>query len=123
MTLDEKITLNGFRLTAPRKKILSILSKQQHPISFEDYTVLDPHIDKSTFYRTMHSFESAHIINGIESSEGKRYFELCETIHPHFICQNCHTITCLTPAPTLTLEGYHVESIIYRGRCPQCFVS
>jgi Fur family transcriptional regulator, ferric uptake regulator len=123
MTLDEKIALNGFRLTAPRKKILSILSKQQHPISFEDYTALDPKIDKSTFYRTMQTFEQASIINGIESDEGKRYFEFSETIHPHFICQNCHTITCLTPVSTVTLEGYHIESIIYKGRCPLCLES
>jgi Fur family transcriptional regulator, ferric uptake regulator len=123
MTLDEKIILNGFRLTAPRKKILSILSKQQHPISFEEYTVLDPDIDKSTFYRTMQTFEQANIISGIESEEGKRYFEFKETIHPHFICQNCHTITCLTPVPAVTLEGYHVETIIYKGRCPLCLAS
>jgi Fur family transcriptional regulator, ferric uptake regulator len=123
MTLNEKIALNGFRLTAPRKKILSILAEQKQPISFEEYSTIDPLIDKSTFYRTMHSFESAHIINGIESSEGKRYFELSETIHPHFICQICHTITCLTPQPIISPKGYTVDSILYKGRCPQCSAS
>jgi Fur family transcriptional regulator, ferric uptake regulator len=123
MTLDEKIILNGFRLTTPRKRILSILSKQQHPISFEEYTTIDPIIDKSTFYRTMQSFEQAHIINTIESDAGKRYFELSESAHPHFICRNCHSITCLTPLSALILEGYRVESIIYKGYCPHCDVS
>lgn len=120
MTLNEKIALNGFRLTAPRKKILSIFEQQKQPISFDEYSALDPLIDKSTFYRTMQSFEAAHIINGIESSEGKRYYELTETIHPHFICQNCHTITCLTPQPIISPKGFNVDSIIYKGRCPQC---
>lgn len=120
MNLDEKITLNGFRLTAPRKKILSILGAQHHPISFEEYASLDPTIDKSTFYRTMQAFENADIIHGIESDEGKRYFELLESVHPHFICQSCHSITCLSPQPIISLEGYDVDTIIYKGKCPEC---
>lgn len=120
MTLDEKIALNGFRLTTPRKKILSILAAQKQPISFDDYSALDPMIDKSTFYRTMQSFESANIINGIESDEGKRYFEITETIHPHFICHVCHTITCLAPQPLVSPQGYTIDSVLYKGRCPQC---
>ena len=120
MTLDEKITLHGFRLTAPRKKILSILATQKQPISFDEYTLLDPTIDKSTFYRTMQSFESVRIINGIESDAGKRYFELTETIHPHFICQHCHSIVCLPPQPLIAPQGYSVESVIYKGLCPEC---
>lgn len=120
MTLDEKIALHGFRLTAPRKKILSILATQKQPISFDEYAAIDPHIDKSTFYRTMQSFETAQIIHGIESDEGKRYFELSETLHPHFICQHCHTIACLPPQPIIAPQGYSVESVIYKGVCPQC---
>ncbi len=120
MTLDEKISLHGFRLTAPRKKILSILATQKQPISFEEYTLLDPTIDKSTFYRTMQSFESVRIINGIESDEGKRYFELTETHHPHFLCQQCHSILCLPPQPIIAPKGYSVDSVIYKGKCPEC---
>lgn len=120
MTFEEKITLNGFRLTAPRKKILTLFAQQHRPISFEEYIALDPQIDKSTFYRTMQTFESAHIINGIESDEGKRYFELRETLHPHFICQTCHSITCLNPQPFHSPDGYTIDSIIYKGRCPLC---
>jgi len=123
MTLDEKISANGFRLTAPRKKILSILSIQKQPISFEEYSVLDPMIDKSTFYRTMQAFESAHIINGIESDTGKRYFELSENMHPHFICQICHAITCLHPQSVISPSGYTIDSVIYKGQCPLCSAS
>lgn len=120
MTIEEKIALNGFRLTAPRKKILAILAEQRHPISFEEYSSLDPAIDKSTFYRTMQSFELANIISGIESEEGKRYFELSENVHPHFICQKCHAISCLAPHPIVSLQGYKIDQIIYKGDCPQC---
>jgi Fur family transcriptional regulator, ferric uptake regulator len=123
MTLDEKISANGFRLTAPRKKILSIFAQMHHPISFEKYTSLDPLIDKSTFYRTMQTFEQANIINGIESDEGRRYFELADTLHPHFICQNCHTITCLHPQPVISPSGYTIDSVIYKGQCPLCSAS
>lgn len=120
MNFDEKIAQNGFRLTAPRKKILSILADQAHPISFDEYSALDPVIDKSTFYRTMQSFEQANIISSIESDEGKRYFELSDTIHPHFICRSCHTISCLDTAPATSIHGYHIDSIIYKGTCSKC---
>ena len=123
MTLDEKIALNGFRLTAPRKKILSIFSVQTQPISFEEYHALDPMIDKSTFYRTMQAFEHAHIISGIESAEGKRYFELTQTAHPHFVCHTCHSITCLHPQPIATPNGYTVDAVIFKGLCPLCSAS
>lgn len=122
MNIEEKVAQNGFRLTAPRKKILSIFAQQSHPISFENYTLLDPSLDKSTFYRTMQTFENAHIIHGIESDEGKRYFELIDELHPHFVCQNCHSIICLDPIASPQLDGYSVHSIIYKGICPQCYV-
>ncbi|KFN40264.1 MAG: hypothetical protein JU82_04115 [Sulfuricurvum sp. MLSB] len=110
----------GFRLTSPRKKILTIFAQQHHPISFEEYASLDPTIDKSTFYRTMQTFEQAHIISGIESDEGKRYFELSGIFHPHFICQNCHTIECLRPQNISTPDGYTINAVIYKGVCPSC---
>ncbi|MDP3300815.1 MAG: transcriptional repressor [Sulfuricurvum sp.] len=121
MTPNEKITNHGLRLTIPRQKILSIFSYQTHPISFEEYASLDTTIDKSTFYRNMQTFEAANIIQGIESDEGKRYFELSEKQHPHFICQECHNITCLDETPFPILNGYHINTITYKGRCPQCF--
>jgi Fur family transcriptional regulator, ferric uptake regulator len=120
MDLTEKIHLSGLRLTQPRQKILTILSYQSQPISFEEYAVLDPALDKSTFYRNMQTFETANIIQGIESDEGRRYFELTDTLHPHFVCQSCHTISCLEPIPEPVLNGYHINSIIYKGNCPQC---
>jgi Fur family transcriptional regulator, ferric uptake regulator len=121
MDFMAKINTSGLRLTGPRQKILGILSKQSHPISFEEYSILDPHLDKSTFYRNMQTFESVNIVQGIESQEGRRYFELTDELHPHFICQTCHVITCLKPITTPIVNGYQINSIIYKGKCPQCF--
>ncbi|MDD2829523.1 MAG: transcriptional repressor [Sulfuricurvum sp.] len=120
MDLTEKIHLSGLRLTQPRQKILTILSHQSQPICFEEYSLLDPTLDKSTFYRNMQTFETANIIQGIESDEGRRYFELADTLHPHFVCQQCHTISCLEPIPAPVLNGYQINSITYKGNCPQC---
>lgn len=120
MTLLKKIVLSGFRLTEPRKKIITILSEQTRPICFEEYSRLDPSTDKSTFYRTMNAFENAHIVSGIESEEGRRYFEVSEISHPHFVCQICHSITCLSPQPIIPPPGYSIESIIMKGLCPEC---
>jgi Fur family ferric uptake transcriptional regulator len=122
MSLSSTIHLGGLRLTQPRQKILSILSQQSHPISYEEYAALDPHLDKSTFYRNMGTFETANIVHGIESEDGRRYFELIDELHPHFVCQHCHSIICLDPIASPQLDGYSVHSIIYKGICPQCSV-
>ena len=123
MSTTTKISLKGLRITAPRQKILDLFSLQQHPISYEDYSALDPTLDKSTFYRNIQTFESIGIIRSIESDEGKRYFEIASDSHPHFICRSCHNIICLSETTLPELHGYRVESVIYKVECPQCSAS
>lgn len=120
MDINEKIHRKGLKLTQPRQKILNILANHPHPMSFEDYASIDPHLDKSTFYRNMQTFETAQIVQGIESEDGRRYYEIIEDVHPHFICQVCHSITCLSPVITPKISGYQINSITYKGICPQC---
>lgn len=120
MNIDEKIHLKGLKLTQPRQKILTILTNHSRPMSFEDYAALDPLLDKSTFYRNMQTFETAQIVQGIESEDGRRYYEIIEEVHPHFICQKCHSITCFSPVNGPKISGYQINSITYKGICPKC---
>lgn len=120
MTLFSKITQSGFRLTAPRRKIIDVLSAQLRPISFEEYASIDPETDKSTFYRTMQAFEHARLVSVIESEEGRRYFEISEDTHPHFVCQTCRAIRCLETIRPEVPAGYTVTQVIYKGICKEC---
>lgn len=120
MNIKEKIHLKGLKLTQPRQKILTILSDQAHPMSYEDYAAIDPNMDKSTFYRNMQTFETAQIVHGIESEDGRRYYEITDDVHPHFICQKCHSITCLSPVNAPKIAGFQISSVTYKGICPKC---
>ncbi len=109
----------NLRLTVARTELLEMLLKQNKPICYED---IKEHIsmDKATFYRNISRFEEKELVHSFEANDKKRYFEIKIDKHPHFMCNYCHTIECITYPYIHPLEGYIVESIIFKGRCSAC---
>jgi len=92
---------NGYRLTAPRKAIISILSKTvKHPSVEEIYMEvhkLYPSIGITTVYRTLDLLLNWGIVHKFDFGEGKSRYELIEHPnglghHHHLICVNCKKI-------------------------------
>lgn len=115
------IRTQKLKLTPVRRKLIDAFLQATQPLSYDQckpwFTM-----DKTTFYRNMHAFESARIIRKIESDDKKWYFELATTEHAHFICDQCHAIKCLEDVPLQPLNGYTVDTVVYKGTCPQCNV-
>lgn len=119
MEIKNIIEEKNLKVTTARKELLEILSAQKKPISFED--IKDKiSMDKATFYRNVSKFESESILKSFESNDKKRYYELQESPHAHFICNKCNAIECLENAPLLKLEGYSIMDVIYKGMCKNC---
>ena len=116
----DKLTINKkFKLTPARERILHLFSKASSPITYEDIKAeLD--MDKATFYRNIAKFEQEGILNGFESNNKKRYYELSKTLHAHFVCSKCHSIECLDEEHPFFLEGYTINNIIIHGVCKKC---
>ncbi|MDX1295541.1 MAG: transcriptional repressor [Sulfurimonadaceae bacterium] len=110
---------HGLRLTNSRKALIEAFIGAGRPLSYEDLKT-KINMDKATFYRNMHAFETAHIIRKIESDDKKWYFELATTTHAHFICNDCHSVECLDELPVQGLSGYTVDTVIYKGKCQAC---
>ena len=119
MKLEELIKNKKLKFTPARQMLLEIFSKASHPLSYEDVKA-QLTMDKATFYRNMTTFESSGILNGFESNDKKRYYEMTDKLHAHFICSECHHVECLEENPHFLLKNYKVDNIIVHGVCTGC---
>jgi Fur family ferric uptake transcriptional regulator len=122
----DKITnltnITNIKLTTARKSILELLVNSNKPLSYEDMKE-NISMDKATFYRNITIFEEENLINSFESNDKKRYFELKETQHSHFICSSCSKIECIHEKLEINLPDYKIENIIIKGICKSCLTS
>jgi Fur family ferric uptake transcriptional regulator len=120
MQIENIIEEKKLKLTSARKELLEILNEEKKPISFEDVKNRIS-MDKATFYRNASKFEEEAIVNSFESNDKKRYYELQESPHAHFICNVCNTIECLKNIEPVKLEGYKIVDMIFKGICKSCY--
>jgi len=122
MQIQNIIEKTNISLTSARRELLEILIEENKPISYED--IKDKlSMDKATFYRNISKFQEIDIVNCFESNDKKRYYEVQNTPHSHFICNKCNSIECLKDIQYEKLEGYKIIDIIYKGICKNCMSS
>ena len=119
MQIEKIISEKNLKLTSARKELLEIFSVEKKPISFEDIKNRIS-MDKATFYRNVSKFESESIVNSFESNDKKRYYELQDSPHAHFICNECNKIECLQNVEPVKLDGYKIIGMIFKGICKNC---
>jgi Fur family ferric uptake transcriptional regulator len=117
--IENLVKEKDIKLTSARVEILKKLIHAKKPLSYDE---LKDHIsmDKATFYRNITKFEEKMIVNSFESNDKKRYFEVIDSPHPHFICVECDKIECIKEPLEFNLEGYSIENIILKGKCKKC---
>lgn len=119
MHIEKLINDKNLKLTTARRAILEILIDSKKPLCYED--IKDKlSMDKATFYRNITKFEDESIVNSFESNDKKRYFEIQNIPHAHFICSKCSKIECIHEKLNFCLTGYRVDNIIIKGICPKC---
>ncbi len=119
MNLDKILENKNVKLTPARKSILEILLLSNKPLCYED--IKDKiSMDKATFYRNITKFEEHNLINSFESNDKKRYFEIRNIPHAHFICTLCNKVECIKDYPDFVLDKYRIDNIIIKGICAAC---
>jgi len=119
MEIEKIIQEKNLKLTTARKELLSIFVKSKKPLAYED--IKDKlTMDKATFYRNISKFEGESIVHSFESNDKKRYYEVQNAPHAHFICNSCNAIECLQDAITLQIKNYTVEDVLVKGICSKC---
>jgi Fur family ferric uptake transcriptional regulator len=119
MKIEQIIEDKNLKLTNARKELLELFVASNKPLSFED---MKAHLkmDKATFYRNVSKFESEAILSSFESNDKKRYYEISQTPHAHFVCNKCKEIECIKEKFSYELDGYLIEDVIFKGVCPKC---
>ncbi len=125
----------NIRITKQRQIMLDSILAFQKPFTANDiYESLlqQDNIDLVTLYRFINTLVSKGLLRLITESEGTQFFEMaCQhnPLHPHFICNSCHHITCLAQLSVddyLRISGYAPGTqtkdlkIILGGICENC---
>lgn len=119
MQIEEIVEEKNLKLTSARRELLEILIYENKPVSFDDVKNKIK-MDKATFYRNTLKFEEESIIHSFESNDKKKYYELQETPHAHFICNKCNSIECLKNIEPIVIKGYIIKDMIFKGICSDC---
>ena len=130
-TLLEK---HHLKKTAPRLKVLSLLSSKKVATSQPDLESVMVDIDRVTLYRILSAFEEKGIIHKVFDLNGTANYAMCSSDcgenhhhdeHLHFNCTICKNVYCLDDLnlPPIKLpNGFKPEgfALYASGLCPKC---
>ncbi|MCU0880848.1 MAG: transcriptional repressor [Pirellulaceae bacterium] len=125
----------GIKCTEQRLAVLCELEHAVEPVSHREMLarLADYHWDPATIFRNLNDLCDVGLVRRIDVGDHVWRFELRSSEaeraeHPHFLCVQCGTITCLhevamnealgplrTSQPTLA-----VEEVLLKGKCPTC---
>ncbi|MEK7574682.1 MAG: Fur family transcriptional regulator [Patescibacteria group bacterium] len=95
-TLATLIRNAGYKVTAPRLLILSLLEQSKYPVCIKDLAsrLLKANVDQVTAYRTLSAFEKSGIVTQVDFKRGSSYYELRDEQgdHHHIVCTTCHKV-------------------------------
>lgn len=132
----ETLKLAGLRATAARIAVLRHLGNVARPASHGEVVeaLAQFGFDQSTIFRSLSELADAAVLTRLDLGDQIRRFELRasasnqELEHPHFMCVDCGTVTCLndfsfqlTPArgPRRDRLG-EITEVLLRGHCSAC---
>ena len=122
--LDEVLRSHGLRRTAARLRVLRWFQANPRPITHGELVrALEPEgFDYATVYRNLVDLAEAGILARIDLGDHVWRFEQ-KTEHPHFICTDCGTVTCLPKGSVkLTLKklARRPVTVQLKGVCDEC---
>lgn len=124
----------GLRCTESRTTVLAQMVAADSPLSHAELTqVLVPEgYDQATVYRNLTDLTDAGLLNRLDLGDHIWRFEFRspsdhDEDHPHFMCTDCGTISCLTTVnisfgdePKQAPVVAEVSEVFLKGRCAKC---
>jgi Fur family ferric uptake transcriptional regulator len=133
---DARQAIRGAKLrsTTSRMAVLQHVSAAGKPVSHADVAeVLVPQgFDKSTVYRCLVELADAGLLARLDAGDHAWRFEVrgeehSRGDHPHFVCVDCGTVTCLPDVEVKISAGKghkgavgDVTEIFLKGHCKDC---
>jgi Fur family ferric uptake transcriptional regulator len=130
----QRLRAAGLRATPARVAILGVLSRAKGPISHQEASerLNRAGIDKSTVLRCFQDLAQAGLVRRMELGDHVwRYESLPATSqtdhsgqsHPHLLCVECGSVTCLTDEDVelnVSKSIGAIEDVLLKGHCANC---
>jgi Fur family ferric uptake transcriptional regulator len=131
---EDLLNRHHLKKTAPRLRVLSMMSARSAATSQPDLESVMNDIDRVTLYRILNAFEEKGIIHKVFDLNGTANYALCSSScdeghhhdeHLHFNCTQCKNVYCLNDLnlPAITLPtGFEPQgfTLYATGLCPKC---
>lgn len=124
----------GLRSTAARMAVLQRLRRATSPLSHAELAdqLMPLGFDKATIFRNLADLTDAGLVVRAELGDHVWRFEVRDQHHredgqhPHFVCIDCGSVTCLDQTPlekqlkSVNDQVGRVTEILLRGHCNNC---
>ncbi len=132
---QQAIRAAGLRATPARIAILQLLRNANSPLTHADVSkeLAGTGVDVATVFRNLNGMAQAGLLRKVELGDHVWRFETIleeehdhGTSHPHFLCVDCGTVTCLdevkltSSSKRVTANVGEVTEILVRGHCNAC---
>ncbi|MAI35387.1 MAG: Fur family transcriptional regulator [Rhodopirellula sp.] len=131
---QDQIRSVGLRATPARLATLLLVQKSNSPLTHADAAeaLASNGIDKATVFRNLNDLTEVGLLRRTELGDHVWRFEAThgdtgsESHHPHFVCIDCGSVTCLndlqlTAGSKKQSDGVgQVTEILLRGHCNDC---
>lgn len=131
--IEERIRELGLRVTAPRLAVLRALVKAERPLSHAEVVKRlgdEAGCDRATVYRNLIALVGIKLARIASHAGGICRYEIIKEEehddHPHFLCDDCGTVSCLpetevvTPKKAKWSRSLKAAAAQFVGRCPTC---
>jgi Fur family transcriptional regulator, ferric uptake regulator len=121
---------HGYRLTGPRRHVVSAVLRRHRPFSAEQLVAELPDIGRATIYRTLEILASVDVLTRLLQPGGHPAYVVGIPGHRHhLVCSECGTTVAFTRCPVdelvtdlvrdtdFAIHGHHLEVF---GVCPTC---
>lgn len=134
--LRSVVRASGLRATPPRLAVLELVRASEAPMSHGDVADrLQSHAwDRATIYRNLIDLSEAGLLRRTDVGDHVWRFEAVndehEAAHPHFVCTECGTVSCLPELELAMAAGRRAKApralrqrqveVHVRGLCDAC---
>lgn len=132
--LKQTIRKAGLRATPARVATLDLLNRATSPLTHADVAkhLSQKGIDKATAFRNLNDMTEAGLLRRTELGDHVWRFEPigenehADATHPHFVCVECGSVSCLNEIKltekslTASRQIGEVTEILLRGHCNKC---
>ena len=132
--IKTKLREKGLKSTLTRIAVFQYLLGAKKPVSHSDLVqaLQEQFGDQATIYRNLLAFAEKGLTRLTSSAGGISRYELIQegkpsqTVHPHFVCNDCGEVSCLPKTTVITeIEGRWKDILLqsqiqFVGRCLAC---